>query len=251
MPQMAKRSAGEVLLELLDHVPDAATLEVLLEPEVLLAILRAKGWTDDDVRSDLAARSPGELLLDVLRQDGDVSALLRLAGRTAPVQRAAAVPSPAPPNATRPVAADPAAARPPKAAPGRGDLAGGPLDALQVHTHRERVGGITVLVAAALLGTLVSGMLEEWTPPLALALAIGAPLGALGGGIFGSVRRSTVLGAVCGAAAVTCAVLAVKLWADVRGLPGTRLELMLVITAGVLLPAIAYAVATSNRPRQP
>ena len=245
MPPMAKRSAGEVLLELLGHVPDAATLEVLLEPEVLLAILRAKGWTDDDVRSDLAARSPGELLLDVLRQDGDTAALLRLAGRTAPVQPAAA------PTAAGAAAAAPAAKRPAKAAPGRGDTSPGPLDALQVHTHRERVGGITVLAAAALLGMLVSGLLEEWTLTLPLALGIGVGLGALGGGIFGSVRRSTVLGAACGAAAVTCAVLAVKLWAHVRGLPGTRLELMLVITAGVFLPAIVYAVATGDRPRQP
>jgi hypothetical protein len=235
---MAKRTAGDVLLELLDQVPDAATLEVLLEPEVLLAILRAKGWTDDDIRSDLAARSPGELLLDVLRQGDDAVALLQLAGRT--------VPKPAPAAAQPPPAARPAPIK--QAA---GEPAAGPLGALDVHTHRERVGGITVLAAAALLGLLVSGFLEEWTVPLALALALAAGLGALGGGIFGSVRRSTVLGAACGAAAVSGAVLAVKVWADVRGLPGTRLELILVITAAVLPPAFFYALVAGDRPRQP
>jgi len=244
MPQMAKRSAGEVLLELLDHVPDAATLEVLLEPEVLLAVLRAKGWTDDDVRSDLAARSPGELLLDVLRQDADVAALLRLAGRTAPT------PAPALPTVASPAAAQAAVRGGHATAAGRGQPADGMLDALQVHTHRERVGGITVLAAATLLGMLVSGLLEKWTLPLELALAVGAGLGALGGGVFGSVRRSTVLGAACGVAAVVGAVLAVKLWVDFRGLPGTRLELVLTIGIGVLPPAFVYAIATRNRPRR-
>ncbi|MEJ7733895.1 MAG: hypothetical protein WKG00_32465 [Polyangiaceae bacterium] len=62
------------------------------------------------------------------------------------------------------------------------------------------------------------------------------------------MRRAPLLGAVCGAVAVDGAVLAVKLWAGLRGLPGTRLELALVIAIGVLPPACAYA-ATRHRPR--
>lgn len=88
-----QRSAADVLLELLDKVPDAATLEVLLEPEHLRALLRAQGVSDDAIRRDLtvAGRLPGELLLDVLAREPDTAVLLRMLGNPAlPVAKKAA-----------------------------------------------------------------------------------------------------------------------------------------------------------------
>ncbi len=80
MTERTGRSAADILLELLDKVPDAATLEVLLEPQNLLLLLRAQGGTDDAIRRDLSRRAPGELLLEVLAREPDTAALLRLLG---------------------------------------------------------------------------------------------------------------------------------------------------------------------------
>ena len=61
------------IISLLEKVPDASTVELLLEPRHLLILLRAHGWSDEAIRRDLSAggRPPGQLLLDVLaRQVG-------------------------------------------------------------------------------------------------------------------------------------------------------------------------------------
>lgn len=83
------RGVGEVLLELLGKVPDAATLELLLEPEHLLRLLRAHGFADDEVRRALksGAKSPGELLLEVLAKQPDTSVLLGVLGNPKPTPR--------------------------------------------------------------------------------------------------------------------------------------------------------------------
>lgn len=86
MSDGTRRSAGETLLELLDKVPDAATLELLLEPEHLLRLLRAHGWTDEAIARDLTrgGRTPGELLLQVLSRQPDTRQLLDVLGNPAP-----------------------------------------------------------------------------------------------------------------------------------------------------------------------
>ena len=86
MTERTGRSAADILLELLDKVPDAATLEVLLEPQNLLLLLRAQGWTDDAIRRDLTSggRAPGELLLGVLAREPDTATLMRLLGNPPP-----------------------------------------------------------------------------------------------------------------------------------------------------------------------
>lgn len=84
---------------LLKKVPDASTLELLLEPQHLVRLLRAHGWTDEDIRRDLTAggRAPGEMLLDVLDRQPDSAVLMDLLGNPAPlpapVSRAAARPT--------------------------------------------------------------------------------------------------------------------------------------------------------------
>ncbi len=88
----------DILIELLKKMPDASTLELLLEPQHLVRLLRAHGWTDEDIRRDLTAggRAPGELLLDVLARQPDSAVLMDLLGHPAPlpapVSRAAARP---------------------------------------------------------------------------------------------------------------------------------------------------------------
>lgn len=62
------RSIGEVLLKLLEHT-DPSAIEILVEPEVLLALLRQhQGLTDDAIRERLKTQSPGELLLGLFEQ---------------------------------------------------------------------------------------------------------------------------------------------------------------------------------------
>lgn len=91
----------DILIELLTKVPDAATLELLLEPQHLVRLLRAHGWTDEDIRRDLTAggRAPGGLLLDVLAKQPDSAVLMDLLGNPAPL------PAPAPRPAARPTGA--------------------------------------------------------------------------------------------------------------------------------------------------
>jgi len=95
MTERPGRSDVDILLELLEKVPDAATLELLIDPENLLRLLRAHGWTDEDIRRDLTAggRPPGQLLLDVLARQPDPAVLLDLLGNPAP--RPAPRPAPA------------------------------------------------------------------------------------------------------------------------------------------------------------
>lgn len=95
------RSAADILLELLEKIPDVDTLELLIDPENLLRLLRTHGWTDEQIRRDLTAggRLPGQLLLDVLAKQPDPKVLLDQLGNPAPRPAArpssAARPSPA------------------------------------------------------------------------------------------------------------------------------------------------------------
>jgi len=86
VPDHSSRDAGDILLELLTKVPDAATLELLLESHHLLRLLRAQGWTDEQIRRDLTEgkRAPGELLLAVLAKEPDTAVLLGLLGNPTP-----------------------------------------------------------------------------------------------------------------------------------------------------------------------
>jgi hypothetical protein len=88
---MSKRTAGDVLLELLEKVPDASTLEILLEPEHLLTLLRKRGYSDEAIRAQLRSgeKLPGELLLDVLAREPDTRVLLAELGNPSPKPRTA------------------------------------------------------------------------------------------------------------------------------------------------------------------
>ncbi len=80
------RTAVGLLVELLGKVPDAGTLEILLEPENLHRLLRARGLSDESIREQLTgrARLPGELLLDVLAREPDTRVLLAELGNPEP-----------------------------------------------------------------------------------------------------------------------------------------------------------------------
>ncbi len=95
MTNRAGRDVADIFLELLDKVPDVSTLEILLEPQHLLRLLRAHGWTDEQIRRDLTegGRVPGELVLAVLEKQPDPAVLLALLGNPAPPVKAPAVPA--------------------------------------------------------------------------------------------------------------------------------------------------------------
>lgn len=86
MTDRAGSTTADDLLELLTKVPDVSTLEILLEPQHLLKLLRAQGWSDADIRRDLTkgGSTPGKLLLGVLEREKDCSVLLGLLGNPAP-----------------------------------------------------------------------------------------------------------------------------------------------------------------------
>lgn len=82
LPLMDKRDASSVLLELLDCVPDAKKLDILLEPGNLLKLLLVYGWEEQDLKRQLAAgKIPGELLLELLKREPDPDVLLAGLGR--------------------------------------------------------------------------------------------------------------------------------------------------------------------------
>lgn len=86
MTDRSGRNVPDILLELLEKVPEVSTVELLLEPRHLLILLRAHGWTDEAIRRDLTAGGcpPGQLLLDVLAKQPDTAVLLGLLGHPAP-----------------------------------------------------------------------------------------------------------------------------------------------------------------------
>ena len=92
MTARSGRDVADIFLELLEKVPDVSTLEILLEPQHLLRLLRAHGWTDEQIRRDLTegGRVPGELVLAVLEKQPDPAVLLALLGNPAPPVKAPA-----------------------------------------------------------------------------------------------------------------------------------------------------------------
>jgi hypothetical protein len=159
-------SAADILLELLDKVPDASTLEILLEPQHLLRLLRAQGWTDEDIRRDLTAggRAPGELLLAVLAKEPDHAVLLGLLGNPAPPVARPAAPAGAGPRGV--ATTGPASPRPgPRPVPAiiAGVLLAAPsgwylfvrLDVLNVPGLIVHFPGAYVLLFSALVGGLL------------------------------------------------------------------------------------------------
>ena len=82
-PPRGKRDAASVLLELLDDVPDAKKLDTLLEPANLLKLLLLYGWKEQDLKQQLAAgKTPGELLLELLKREPNPDVLLAALGRS-------------------------------------------------------------------------------------------------------------------------------------------------------------------------
>lgn len=95
MTDRSGRSVTDILIELLEKVPDVSTIEILLEPQHLLRLLRAHGWTDEQIRRDLTegGRVPGELVLAVLEKQPDPAVLLAMLGNPVPPVKAPAVPA--------------------------------------------------------------------------------------------------------------------------------------------------------------
>jgi uncharacterized protein YjgD (DUF1641 family) len=90
----SKRSAASALIELFDRVPDSKALDVLLEPVNLLKLMLIYGWTEQEIKHQLAnGKIPGELLLELLDREPDVNKLLARLGQPAIAAQKAAQPS--------------------------------------------------------------------------------------------------------------------------------------------------------------
>src|SRR5512140_2777068 len=86
---MAKRSAGAVLLDLL-QLADAPTLLVLMKAENLIVVLRHCGRDDASTRAALTAGElPGELLLALFREGRKPEELIAALGPSGAAELAA------------------------------------------------------------------------------------------------------------------------------------------------------------------
>lgn len=72
------KNAVDVLLAILEKVPDAGQVERLIEPVNLLILLRAHGRSDEAIRAALKSKIPGELLLELLNEGHTAEDLLAL-----------------------------------------------------------------------------------------------------------------------------------------------------------------------------
>jgi hypothetical protein len=244
-------STVDVLLKLLEHA-DANELLVLMEAENVLALLRDDGWTDDDVRKALKEEKklPGELLLGLFERGRTPAELLAVLGpkaiaaveaeRAKPAKTAESVSSA--PSVPAMVASTPPS---PKAFP----LAAAPLARVGVGTGRAQVAGLVIILAAALVPSMLSifdlnialALLRLGVAPvLGLVALVGFLGGALATGPGG--RRGVV--ALCGAVASVggcAAVIGYALWMGRMGRTTLlRLEIAAICMIG-MLPALALA----------
>ncbi len=80
---MAKKQVGQVLLDILNKVPDPDKVGKLLEAENLLKLLLIYGRDKETVRQELqGGKLPGEFLLELLEQEPDADRLLAQLGIT-------------------------------------------------------------------------------------------------------------------------------------------------------------------------
>lgn len=247
-------SAVDVLLKLLEHA-DGSELLVLMEPENVLALLRADGQTDEDTRRALSVdkKLPGELLLGLFEKGRTAKDLLETLGpaavaaveaeRKKSAERAAsaAAPTPAPAPTRRPAVSSAATSAPSLAAARPTGTAG-------------VIGLVLVLVAA-----IVPSLFSLLDPAIALALGglglvtvlgVVAGVGALGGALAtpASGRRwvtsiAGALASVGGCLAVLAYGIAMAAWGRTSLL---RIEIALACVLG-MLPAVGLVALFGRR----
>lgn len=254
---MAPRSSAvDVLLKLLEHA-DASELLVLMKPENILALLRAEGRTDDEVRRALGEEKklPGELLLGLFERGRTASELVAMLGPeavaaveaerkksaakapqapgpSAPAERPAPNRAPAPPAAPRPIGAE---AKPPLF-----------------------VAGVVLIFLAALAPSMLS--ILDVSIALALLRVGAVPVlglvgmtGAIGGALAtraGNRRWVLTLAGALASVGGCLAVMAYGVWMASLGRTSfIRIELIVVCLIG-MLPAVAV-VALFGKARSP
>jgi hypothetical protein len=215
MAKSGKRNAGAVLLELLEVVPDADKLERMLEPANLLRILMAKGRDAEAIRAELKTRLPGELLLDVLKNEKDPDALL--AHCTAPVQKGRAA-----------------------AAASTAAIAGAGADPFGESSMLNKVASFALIFAVVIPAMIVAGFFPAWETLsmegwIALA-TIGAAISGVGY-VWG--RAPWYVGALGGALAAPGALLAIYFYTRERGTV-LKIEIALAFFVGAAPGIAAY-----------
>lgn len=226
-----KRSAGDVLLAILEKVPEVNHVERLLEAANLRHVLNQCGYSDAAIKTGLKSKMPGELLLELLetRSGADLVAMLppegapkaekgRLAGRPAG--------GGARPNAPR-AAATNIAYR-------------GPITGL------NKVGGIFLLFAVVMPALILAGFFPLWavgTEAMWFGIATGGA--ALGGMIFAHGRMPAWTGLVAGALLAPGSLMAIRWWTAGRTTV-FRIEIGVALLVGAV-PAILLFRLLGNR----
>ena len=230
MAKDGERSAASVLLELLDIVPDVAKLERMLEPANLLRILLARGRDKDDIRAALKTRNPGELLLEVLRQEEDPEALLALCTAPAPPRGAPAFPS-----------APAAAAAPPFGAPAFPSApAAAAVEPFGEVSTLNKVASFALLFVVIIPAMIVAGFFPEWQRLSLVEWFAIATVGAAVAGVgYVQGRAPWYVDALGGALVAPGALLAIDLYTRERTTV-LRIELALAFFLGAAPGFVAY-----------
>lgn len=223
-----------MLLELLEVVPDAAQLERLLESANLLRILRAKGRSDDQIREDLGAKLPGELLLGVLREGASVEELLALCEPDAPAR-------PAEPKRKKKSQARRISPYAPPVEPEEEEERRYPVttpfqETMTLHKVAGVLFAMSVIFPAMSLANFFPAW--KWLSPGGW-IALGAAGAAATGALFVHKRAPYYVGVLGGLLCAPGALVAILVWTNGRT-SVMRIELAIAFLLGALPGALVY-----------
>lgn len=244
---MAPRSSPvDVLLKLLEHA-DASELLVLMKPENILALLRAEGRTDDEVRSALGEEKklPGELLLGLFERGRTAAELVAILGPEA----VAAVEAERKASAAKKAHAPGPSVAVERPSPSHTRAPMAPRDARTEAKPPIFVAGVVLIFLAALAPSMLS--ILDVSIALALLRVGAVPVlglvgmtGAIGGALAtraGSRRWVLSLAGALASVGGCLAVMGYGVWMATMGRTSfIRIELIVICLIG-MLPAVALA----------
>jgi len=260
---MASAKTAQVLIKLLEKVPDSQKLSTLLEPANLLILLHHYGHNIDDLRTRLQTGTlPGELLLELLEQEPNADRLLERLGPSATQPKPAGntakpAETPAPTAATpatnpaRPVASPVQSAEKITPAP-----AANPVKTVTV-TEKARGSTsfsnsfIVALVIITLTTIVPALMITGFFGEIALSRDTATIIALVGGAVAGAIAdskqrlRGVLVGITFGVATLWSGIL----YFQARG-SIIKIEMVIPLLGGLIPAAAVYYVLSRLFPKR-